>query len=1705
VTSYYTNSVACIGTSQSFSIVVNPTPTVTDPSDQVVCNGSNVSAVTFSGIATSFNWLNNTPTIGLPSSGTGNINSFTALNNGNNPVVALITVTPHFGACIGDDEVFSITVNPNPNFIAFNNEPIICSGSSTDISFTSSTTGHQINVVSVTYNGAGSSGTIIPGTTTFLNGGTLSEALTNTSNSPIDVVYVFNVTTPGTSPICPIAPINQTLTVRVLPSPAFSIANGAAVICSGGNVNITLNTPVANGQIRLVSVNYGPVIGSLAPGALFIDGQKVTESLVNSTNAPFTVTYTFEALVGSCAPSGQQSVDVVVDPSPSLGLNNTVFTICNTETPTISLNNPNLVSGTAYVWTVLSSNVSGATDQLVPQLASAINVPLSLTVLSNPGSVVYSIRAVANNCYSAPQTVTVNVSPVPTATSADAIICSGQTASIPIVSSPNNVLGTTYIWTTSPSPNVIGASDGDGSLITQTLSLNDFTTGTVVYSITPWANNCKGTEDITTVTINPIATVMAEPDKDVCEPTSFVVTGVIGGAATSGTWTVLGTFFGSISSSTTSSGTVTATYSIGPNDIDKTIQFKLETNDPDNITGPCSTASDFLNVAVRRKPTVTLPPDETICERASIDLVGTIGGGATDAEWSIVSGAGNLSATSITGLTVTAKYDLNIAADVSNVVTMRLEAQNPPPSCAVAFDEINFTINQKAVVSASPNLAQCENDLFIDLDGVIGGSTVATLWSGGLGTFDDPSVPTTKYRYAPSELNTTVTLTLTAIDPDGIGSNGPCQAESIITLLKINPLPSVLFFGLDIGIGNPRDINLAPSIAENADPFSIFGTKSGGTFSISPGSGLSNPRLEDQLDVVDFDPQAAVLYDGTPTTINRITYTFTDASNCTNSSTQYIKVNAETEADFRVEGAKSGIDVDYEICGELGDVRLIGIPPVSTGLSGTFFSSVSLGSRIIQIGSEFFINTNNLEDKVYLIRYDYVNQQNVPSFKTKNLRILPTPVAQIAAPSNNCIDKEVQFNDVSTLQSIIANRSWSFGDGNVASTKNPRNDYTIAGPGSYDVTLLIESNGGCTSDTTITIRVGKVPKVDFDWESICNNDDTEFKDQTTDLGTSAIEQYQWEFGDGDIITFPASTPSIPNGTNSGRTSGTPKDPLHKYSVSGSYGVKLNVLTDDGCSAEVFNRIFILQLEVIKATQGEEYNENFDGTPRGGWNQELISTDTSWIWGIPTGNKMTPISGNAWFTGGNDDPARSTSYWPNEESALHWPCFDISSLKRPMVSFDYWLDTQSGVDGVVMEYSANGREWKSIGEKDKGINWYDPRIFVSTSNGSRAVGWNGTSNEKWLSGRFNLDTIPEDKRGKVRLRLKFASDNSTPSGSYFDGFAIDNIFLGEKSRNVIVEHFTNASNTTASTANSYLDGLLANERSKRTYDSTDFRIIQYHLNYGGTPDPMFADNPEHQDSRSFSFGNTRTPFTVMDGRLGTFDTETFTGINYKEVKPASIDRRALSSPEFSIALDTLQTTADSINLIMNIKANIAYPDPVVVQAVLIDDGFPNFRNVFRKGFLGLEGRTISDWDINETLVINAKTSINVPLSRPDSLSVIAYVFDKKTKVFLQSAYLKINSKRVTLVTGTEDEAYGVSVYPNPSSGRTNLKVGGIFKPGNWQLVDQRGVSVLKGELVNTPVGYNEIDVSKLANGLYILKVDVKGSKSIYKKLVVANMN
>jgi hypothetical protein len=1701
----------CNGTPITVIVTVNPLPdVVAAPNAETICSGttSNINLSTSNGVAgATYSWTVVQSNVSGATSGFGTSINQTLTATTSSAGTATYTITPSANGCTGTPINIVVTVSPVPNVVALPASQTICSGATTGIAL-STTNGVGGATYSWTRVDAGVSGVLVG------SGPSINETLTATGSVAGTATYTITPAAGG----CNGTPI--TVIVTVNPLPDVVAAPNAETICSGTTSNINLST--SNG---VAGATYSwTVVQSNVSGATSGFGTSINQTLTATTSSAGTATYTITPSANGCTGT---PINIVVTVSPKPIITNTALqlltTICSNTvlnfTP-VSTTDP----ATLYSWT---SVVSGSTFTGVLASGTGTITDTPVNTGNTVGYVTYTITPEVAGCFGNSVNYIVTVFPTPTADGSDIIICSGQNAVVLINSLPNNVAGTTFSWVAVPSANVLGAANGNGSTISQTLSVTDFTTGTVVYQITPSANGCAGAVKNITITINPLPTADAGVDYQVCEPTVIPLSGLIGGAATSGTWTIV-TGAGSISASTVAGNTVTANYTVNPSDIATTIVLKLESNDPD-LGEPCTIASDLLSIQINRRPTVIAPADFVVCEPANllaspISLSGTIGGSATTGLWSIVSGAGTLGASNLVGSLVNTQYTID-ASDIGTTITLRLTTNDPDGPggpCTEEFEDIDITINQAAVVSAGPDLQLCRDTPSILLQGSHSGAPTTLAWSGGLGLFSDPTLAQPLYSFNdPTEVNATVVLTLTALDPDGLG---PCSAVADQMNLKINPLPVVVYTGLPPG---------APSsLAENGPPITLTGNLAGGAFTILPTSSVIGSTFINVVDRAVFDPSAADLGS------NFIKYTYTDGNGCTNFDEQEVFINPVTTIDFAVQGAVLNGIGEFELCSDLGLVKLLGFPVPADGFPPeTQFTSEgpnAANMTIVKIGPDYFIQTSGLVSDSYRIRYTFKNQFNAITFRERTINFFGSPVSLFSS-SNNCIVSDVVFTDNSIINpspfpAAITSWQWAFGDNTFSTDQNPSKRYTTSG--TFNVSLKVTTSQGCSSTgTPYVLRVGDVPIVDFSWSAICNNDNTNFQDMTTKVvgsvppGISVITGYTWDFGDGDVL--PSGVGAIPVGTHGGRTFGTYKDPQHKYVSNGTYSSTLLVDTNDGCSNSNTQNVFILPYNTVAPVAGAEYLEGFESTD-GGWIAEAFNTtnstptnivlsDTSWIWGMPAGaggTINTAASGsNAWWTGKN-----ANTYFSNENSTVNGPCFDLTQLKRPMVALDYFSDTEKNLDGSVLQYSIDGGlSWRIVGppegqsNRDEGINWFNG-VGILSNPGSQPIGnygWTDKQSE-WKNARFNLDMIPAVNRSQVRLRIAFSSnDGNAPAPPAFDGFAFDNFFVGEKARHVLVEHFTTSTLTASTNADTYLNGLYQQQITDR--GTSDFQDIQYHVNFSGT-DPLNKDNPTDPAARALYFGASQPPFTIMDGLL---TPGKFTGSTY-ELNKVEIDRRALVEPIFSLSLkDTTSIDDTHISVRMFITAKQDFASPVIVNVALVEKDVNGFKNVLRKNLFGSDGKTISLGFIqNQTnksaLVFNVP--IDVPISNPNGLLLIGYVQDKNTKEIYQSIVIDGPVKNGDPVVGIEDELplittlNNIQMFPNPANNQFTFGIPAEVYPGSqWQIIDQRGVTVLEGNFEGAVNGLKEVNVAELANAVYFVVMTGPKGVTVRKKLMVMNRN
>ncbi len=171
-----------------------------------------------------------------------------------------------------------------------------------------------------------------------------------------------------------------------------------------------------------------------------------------------------------------------------------------------------------------------------------------------------------------------------------------------------------------------------------------------------------------------------------------------------------------------------------------------------------------------------------------------------------------------------------------------------------------------------------------------------------------------------------------------------------------------------------------------------------------------------------------------------------------------------------------------------------------------------------------------------------------------------------------------------------------------------------------------------------------------------------------------------------------------------------------------------------------------------------YLENFENSNGGFYTGGVNS---SWQYGTPSSTKISRAASGSkvWKTN------LTGNYNDQETSYLYSPCFNISSLSNPTLSFSVALDLEDCgttlCDGAYMEYTSDGKTWNRLGAFGQGYNWYNK---------------NYTSNNLWsIEGytRWHVATIPLPAGlNRFQFRFVLASDQAVN----FEGIAVDDIHI-----------------------------------------------------------------------------------------------------------------------------------------------------------------------------------------------------------------------------------------------------------------------------------------------------------------------------------------
>jgi gliding motility-associated-like protein len=498
---------ACSGTPRSFTILVNPTPSVQSLVDVSYCEETIVNQI-FTGSAvpgTIYQWSNSRPEIGLSASGTQSAFSFTALNDVNVPISALVTVTPISNSCTGIAKSFTLTIQPQPEVRLIASQKI-CSNQP---------------VATITLNGSPVTGTQYNWTRTNVPMGTIpisgigdinSFTAINLSNAPITSLFSVTPSTNNCSGNV------VTFSITVQPIPTVAPVSGLTLCGNQPTGNIVFSDPTMAGTL-FEWTNNNPFIGLANSG----NGNIASFTITNNFIVPITANITVNPFSNSCYGSPIE-FQIRVKPTPTVQQASNITVCKGVGIPTISFSG-SPIGNTIYNWTNSNTLIgvvsSGQADINGFNAGNPSNIPINGII---------SVTPFSNGCNGQPMQFTIRVNPIPSVASIpNQVLCATQiVAPISFTGTTNNgnvvVDGTTFNWINNN--DAIGlASNGSGNISSFTATYISNVPSTALLTVTPIANNCTGSSQQFTLTVSPTPSIQSIPDQFLCagQMTSAVI------------------------------------------------------------------------------------------------------------------------------------------------------------------------------------------------------------------------------------------------------------------------------------------------------------------------------------------------------------------------------------------------------------------------------------------------------------------------------------------------------------------------------------------------------------------------------------------------------------------------------------------------------------------------------------------------------------------------------------------------------------------------------------------------------------------------------------------------------------------------------------------------------------------------------------------------------------------------------------------------------------------------------------------------------------------------------------------------------------------------------------------------------------------------------------------------------------------------------
>jgi len=804
-----------------------------------------------------------------------------------------------------------------------------------------------------------------------------------------------------------------------------------------------------------------------------------------------------------------------------------------------------------------------------------------------------------------------------------------------------------------------------------------------------------------------------------------------------------------------------------------------------------------------------------------------------------------------------------------------------------------------------------------------------------------------------------------------------------------------------------------------------------------------------------------------------LTYTYKDnTTKCTSYDTDTTLIRSIPVVSF------SNLDSAY--CMSNKNIPLYGSPSGNKGIFSSSTADVSGITKSLDI-------TKSRVGK-HIIKYTFTDEFGCASSDSLQTIIYDSPSNLNIKLSSICEKDTIKFDDnnsqlISNVDaaSFIKNAVWKIDTTTFIKSFGDSPKITLSS-GNHKVNYTLTTDKGCFTSFDKDIIIGSYPKTSFTWDEICNNEDTKFKNTTPGLDVGVVNKVVWDFSD----------PLKPNKISINVNSSVKGDTSHTYITPVSYKVFLTAYSDYSCIATDSHNIFILESKIIK--KSDPYSNDFNDLISDWVPAPAVETvPPSWDLGVPN-KKYIQSTNGAWVT------SLSKSFNIDEQSYVYSPCFTIDeSITKPMIHLDVWSRTNLNSSGANLQYSRNGREWFTLGKRNEsGVNWYNNTGNIASRPAGSQLdqdGWTDTM-QSWKNARHIFDNELGSNKN-IRFRISFAGNKDTT-----DGFAFDNVWIGDRNRLILAEHFTNSSSKFTKVENDTINNVVA--RNLEDGEPKDIVSLQYHTAFPGY-DPMNARNIPDAGARSLYYGVTQVPYSSIDGSY-------LAGNTVSVVTQKTIDTRSLYDPAFEIILNP-KITDTTVTGYVQLTNKIPVKNTVTVYVSLLErfvnisgaNGEKNYQWVHSKFLPDAAGTSFrADWSgqLTQKVDLDWKIPANY-FYNPDKLAMIAFVQDNVTKEIYQTAYKGIGTKVTTDVFNPAESTSTISLYPNPANDVTTVVLNGKLKGNyNWLIIDEMGRVVDQGTLASDTEGFT-INTQNYSSGFYTLRLSNSSDGVKTQKFVVVH--